>query len=101
MNHKEALQNILKWSAHFPEAMNEDLIAATEALQSESEWISVEDRLPTKEDADENGKVLVWREVESTQTLMSKSIYDYMMCKHLDKTSFWMPLPQRPKTPKI
>lgn len=61
-----------------------------------SQWISVEDRLPTKEDADENGKILVWREVESTQALMSKSIYDYTMAKYLDKSSFWQPLPNPP-----
>ena len=29
----EALQNVLKWSAHFPDAMNEDLIKANSAIE--------------------------------------------------------------------
>lgn len=32
-------------------------------------WISVKDRLPEREDADENGKVLVWREMNEGQSL--------------------------------
>ena len=39
-----------------------------------NEWISVKDRLPTIQDADENGKVLVYRIVNDSQKSLSKSI---------------------------
>lgn len=60
-------------------------------------WISVKDRLPTIDDADENGKVLVYRFNNSSQSSMNKSIYDWKMCKHLDESSFWIRLPKPPK----
>lgn len=59
-------------------------------------WVSVGDRLPTKEDADENGNVLIWRETNYGQKSLSKSIYDYSMVKHLDKTAYWTTLPNPP-----
>lgn len=60
-------------------------------------WISVKDRLPTKDDADENGKVLVYRFNNTSQVSLNKSIYDWKMCKYLHESSFWMPLPEPPK----
>lgn len=60
------------------------------------EWISVKDRLPTIDDADENGKVLVYRTVNDSQKSISKSIYDWNFTKHLDKDAYWMPLPNPP-----
>ncbi len=63
----------------------------------EEEWISVEDRLPTENDADENGKVLIWREMNEGQKPLSKSIFDWFMVKNCDKSSYWKPLPKPPK----
>jgi len=63
-----------------------------------SEWVSVEDRLPTETDADENGKVLIWREMNDGQKSLSKSIFDYWMVKNCDSSTFWMPLPTPPTT---
>lgn len=60
-------------------------------------WRSVEDELPTEVDADENGKVLVWREVNESQKSLEKSIYDWSMVKHLSKGSKWITLPKLPK----
>ena len=62
-----------------------------------NEWISVEERLPTVDDADENGKVLVYRTVNESQKSIAKSIYDWNFAKYLDKGSYWMPLPSPPK----
>jgi len=88
---------------------------ATEALQSESEWISVEDRLP------EYGKYVL---VVGTNR-MQYDIKRHHVCemndledgiefkengqfywltesgRRIDKVTHWMPLPQAPKTPKI
>ena len=60
------------------------------------EWISVKDKLPTQEDADEYGKVLIYRETNSDQMGMSKTIYDYAMVKYCDEQTYWMKLPDKP-----
>ena len=59
-------------------------------------WISVEDRLPTEKDADENGKVLVYRNTNEGQKGLSKSIFDYFMVKNCDSDTVWQPLPPKP-----
>jgi hypothetical protein len=70
-------------------------------VQGESEgWVRVGERLPTKEDADENGKVLLYRNMNDSQKSLSKSIHDYFMVKNCDKDSFWRPLPSPPKANK-
>jgi hypothetical protein len=59
----------------------------------------VEEKLPIEEDADENGKVLIWREMNPDQKAMEKSIMDWSMLKYCDKkTTHWQPLPLPPKT---
>ena len=60
------------------------------------EWVSVKEKLPTQEDADENGKVLIYRETNSDQMGMSKTIYDYAMVKYCDEQTYWMKLPDKP-----
>jgi hypothetical protein len=60
-------------------------------------WISVKDRLPDEKDADENGKVLIWRRTNAGQQGLSKSIFDWYMVKNCDTDTFWQPLPPPPK----
>jgi hypothetical protein len=61
-------------------------------------WIPVSERLPTKEDADEFGKVLVLRDVIESQINNCKSITDWNLVKHCDKeTTMWQPLPKLPE----
>ena len=59
-------------------------------------WVSVEDGLPTEKDADENGKVLICRNMNEGQKSMSKTIFDWSMVKNCDKTTMWQPLPAAP-----
>ena len=79
------------------EQIAEEAISKTETAETQTNWISVEDRLPTEKDADENGKVLVWREMNEGQAGLTKSILDWNMVKYCDKGSFWQPLPTPPK----
>lgn len=60
-------------------------------------WISVKERMPNIDDADENGKVLVYRFNNPSQSALNKSIHDWNMCKYLDISCYWMPLPGPPK----
>jgi hypothetical protein len=54
-------------------------------------WIPVGDRLPTKDDADEFGNVLILRENER------KLIIKHDMVRFCDKeTTMWQPLPKLP-----
>ena len=108
---REALQKILNSAT--PRSDNELFTwyatirhLATEALQSESEWISVEDRLP-----ESNGHYLIWDYGNDI------ALFHYGKWKTTDKQergvlsdlratinpTHWMYLPQEPsiKTPKI
>lgn len=74
------------------------ILLSAKASAPVSEWVKVEDGLPTEKDADENGKVLVWREMNDSQKSLSKSVFDYWMVKNCDSSTFWMPLPTPPTT---
>jgi hypothetical protein len=77
----------------------DEIRAAFIAGYEADKWIRVEDELPTKEDADENGKLLVWREMNPDQKAIEKSIMDWSMLRYCDKeTTHWQPLPSPPKT---
>ena len=57
------------------------------------EWISVEDRLPTKEDADENGEILA---VAHKDGYVRSWSYDWLK-NYPTLFTHWMPLPEAPK----
>jgi hypothetical protein len=57
-------------------------------------WISVGEMLPNKETDGE--KVLLYREMNESQKLMSISVMDTFLVKHCEPSSFWMPLPKPP-----
>ncbi len=63
------------------------------------EWISVKDRLPTNDDADENGNVLAcYIEVEywiggKPGKIVSKDLLPYKNLEDMRKeTTYWMPV---------
>ena len=78
-------------------AMNEfATLHAQRLAEKMMEWISVKEKLPTREDADEYGTVLIYRETNSDQMGMSKTIYDYAMVKYCDEQTYWMKLQDKP-----
>lgn len=61
-------------------------------------WIKCSERLPELSDADENGKILLFRVTNNDQKSISKTVHDWNMVKHCDReNTFWMPLPQMPE----
>jgi len=67
-------------------------------LIDNQEWIKLSDRLPTEEDGDEYGNVLVFRETNENQKNMSKSIINWKMLQYSEKeTTYWKHLPDNPE----
>jgi hypothetical protein len=120
---REALQKIVKFENSITNIIKAKHLA-TEALQSESEWISVEDRLPEvkyNKYGDHSDNVLAWCNGELMVLCLSEvdgedGGYAIVWCNcygRIDsddaefddeyKPTHWMPLPQAPsiKTPKI
>lgn len=103
---KLAIMNLLFDKGDFEELKNhkdtvrliEDIAeVAKQYAIKRSEWISCSERLPTENDADEFGKVLILRDVNLHERLTSKSIHDYSLVKHCDKaTTKWTILPSLP-----
>ena len=63
-------------------------------------WVSLLDRIPTDQDGDENGKVLIYRKMNDSQMPLEKSVHDWYLVKNCDPTeTFWQPLPPKPKQP--
>lgn len=106
MNNKEAREIIKEFrdSGHIyytpvdEDKLNIAIDLAIEALGNG--WINLFDRIPKEEDADENGKVLIYRKMNDNQKPLEKSIHDWYMVKNCDPTeTFWQPLPPKPKQP--
>ena len=86
--------NEIKSTEHFFEAID----CAIQALGDG--WVSMLDQMPTEQDGDENGKVLLYRNMNDNQKPLEKSIHDWCMVKNCDPTeTFWQPLPPKPKQP--
>lgn len=62
-------------------------------------WIPVSERLPTADDADEFGNVLIYHsDTNEPEKNMSKGIIKWNMLRHSDpNTTFWQPLPKLPE----
>ena len=61
---------------------------------AEQKWISVKDRLPTKEDANKNESVIA---ISKEDGFGRSWIWDIVVKFH-DEFSFWMPFPEPPAT---
>ena len=93
---REILQKLSNGVLTFMEA--EAIDCAIQALGDG--WVSLLDQIPTEQDGDENGKVLIYRNMNDSQKPLEKSIHDWYMVKNCDPTeTFWQPLPPKPKQP--
>lgn len=57
-------------------------------------WIPVSERLPTADDADENGEVLV---LLTPELMPQKFIFGWRSLSRVGKTTMWQPLPKLPE----
>ena len=89
------------WGGDFPYDAKQITQAIDCAIQALGDgWVSMLDQMPTEQDGDENGKVLLYRNMNDNQKPLEKSIHDWCMVKNCDPTeTFWQPLPPKPKQP--
>lgn len=62
-------------------------------LRSVQTWISVKDRLPTREDANETESILA---ISKDEKYVGRWIWD-IVARWPDEFTYWMPIPQPPK----
>jgi hypothetical protein len=75
------------------------LKALADRIHDLTRWVPVSEKFPTAADADESGKVMIYRITTKHQRAMAKGLLDWYMVKscHPDET-WWMPLPKDPIT---
>ena len=81
--------DVLDWTTGWEEAANY-LIANGVTVQ---EWISVKDRLPTREDANETESILA---INKDEKYVGRWVWD-IVARWPTEFTYWMPLPQPPK----
>ncbi len=108
MDNNEAREILIKYNRYRRGESNSPMPNPTEAGQAidcaiqalGDGWVSMLDQMPTEQDGDENGKVLLYRNMNDNQKPLEKSIHDWYMVKNCDPTeTFWQPLPPKPKQP--
>ena len=95
MSDKEKLVEIVQSSVggcarNWAEVIADGLIANGVTVQ---EWISVKDRLPTREDANETESILA---INKDEKYVGRWIWD-IVARWPNEFTYWMPLPQPPK----
>ena len=77
-------------SCKLAENIADDLIADGVTVH---EWISVKDRLPTREDANETESILA---INKDEKYVGRWVWD-IVARWPTEFTYWMPLPQPPK----
>lgn len=85
----ELLDDFVSYEYNTEELVDE-LIAHGITVQ---EWISVKDRLPTREDANETESILA---INKDEKYVGKWVWD-IVARWPTEFTYWMPLPQPPK----
>ena len=62
-------------------------------LRSAQEWVSVNDRLPTREDANETESILA---INKDERYVGRWVWD-IVARWPTEFTYWMPIPQPPK----
>ena len=75
---------------HWAEVIADGLLANGVTVQ---EWISVKDRLPTREDANETESILA---INKDEKYVGRWVWD-IVARCPTEFTYWMPMPQPPK----
>ena len=86
----ELIESARYWGSNTSEEIAENLIANGVTMQ---EWISVEDRLPTREDANETESILA---INKDERYVGRWVWD-IVARWPTEFTYWMPIPQPPK----
>ena len=86
----ELIESARYCGSNTSEEIAENLIANGVTMQ---EWISVEDRLPTREDANETESILA---INKDERYVGRWVWD-IVARWPTEFTYWMPIPQPPK----
>ena len=92
MDVREKLVKLIRHEVvpYFAERIADHLIANGVTVQ---EWISVKDRLPTREDANETESILA---INKDEKYVGRWVWD-IVARWPTEFTYWMPLPEPPK----
>ena len=75
------------------EGLADDVIDIIEHGVTVQEWVSVKDRLPTREDANETESILA---INKDERYVGRWVWD-IVARWPTEFTYWMPMPQPPK----
>jgi len=78
---------------HINQKIQDTIITALQAYQP---WVSVSERLPDGDDADEKGLVLTYDKLENQEAFPWDKLEEWNATKD-NKITHWKPLPEPPK----
>ena len=86
----ELIESARYWGSNTSEEIAENLLENGVTVQ---EWISVKDRLPTREDANETDSILA---INKDERYVGRWVWD-IVARWPTEFTHWMPMPQPPK----
>lgn len=86
----ELIESARYWCSNTSEEIADNLLDRGVMVQ---EWISVKDRLPTREDANETESILA---INKDERYVGRWVWD-IVARWPTEFTYWMPMPQPPK----